>query len=203
MAEPAILDGSGAAVAASASAPAPDRPARIRAALRSVVAERGFHGASMQAVAKAAGVAAGTAYVHYDSKDDLVIDAYRELKAQLSEAAVAGVDLVAEPAERFLAIWANVHRFLAAEPERARFLVQVDVSPYAGVAHQAYLDGHPDDRLAAATADLADRFVDLPPLVLFDLAVGPAIRLVAGGDQLDADALDRLASSCWRAVNVD
>ncbi len=34
-----------------------DRPAAIRRALRDLVAERGFHGASMGAVAKAAGVA--------------------------------------------------------------------------------------------------------------------------------------------------
>ena len=44
--------------------PTTDRPAAIRRALRDLVAERGFHGASMGAVAKEAGVAAGTAYVH-------------------------------------------------------------------------------------------------------------------------------------------
>ena len=49
-----------------------DRPAAIRRALRDLVAERGFHGASMGAVAKEAGVATGTAYVHYESKDELV-----------------------------------------------------------------------------------------------------------------------------------
>ena len=45
----------------------PDRPAAIRAALRRLVARHGFHGASMSAVAREAGVAAGTAYVHYES----------------------------------------------------------------------------------------------------------------------------------------
>ena len=49
-----------------------DRPAAIRRALRNLVADRGFHGASMGAVAKEAGVATGTAYVHYESKEELV-----------------------------------------------------------------------------------------------------------------------------------
>jgi len=178
-----------------------DRPARIRRALRSLVADRGFHGASMQAVARAAGVAAGTAYVHYGSKDELVIDAYRELKAELSAAAVDGVDLALPAPERFLAIWANIHRFLAAEPERARFLLQVDVSPYASTAHEAYVDRHPEDPLGQAVEGVADLLVDLPPLVLFELAVGPAIRLVATGAELGPAALDRLARSCWRAVS--
>jgi len=35
----------------------------------------GFHGASMGAVAREAGVATGTAYTHYASKDDLVLAA--------------------------------------------------------------------------------------------------------------------------------
>ena len=178
-----------------------DRPGRIRQALRRLVAERGFHGASMQAVAKAAGVATGTAYVHYGSKDELVIDAYRELKAELSAAAVVGVEPDQEPAEQFRRLWGNVHRFLAAEPERARFLVQVDVSPYAGPAHQVYLDCHPNDPMTAAVGQLPDLLVDLPPLVLFDLAIGPAVRLVAGGHELDDGALERLSWSCWRAVS--
>lgn len=182
--------------------PEPDRPARIRRALRTLVAERGFHGASMQAVARQAGVAAGTAYVHYDSKDDLVIDAYRELKAELSAAAVVGVDLGLPAAERFLALWHNIHGFLAEAPERARFLLQVDVSPFAVAAHDAALDGNPDDPLVEAMGDVIDRLVDLPPLVQFDLAIGPAIRLVASGDALDPAALDRLARSCWRAVSA-
>jgi TetR/AcrR family transcriptional repressor of multidrug resistance operon len=155
----------------------------------------------MQAVAKAAGVAAGTAYVHYGSKDELVVDAYRELKAELSAAAVHGVDLGLAPADRFNALWHNVYRFLEAEPERARFLLQVDVSPYATAAHDAVVAEHPEDPLGSAMDDVLTLLVDLPPLLLFDLAVGPAIRLVASGDQLDETAVDRLARSCWRAVS--
>lgn len=190
-----------------------DRPARIRLALRQLVGDHGFHGASMSAVAKQAGVAVGTAYVHYDSKDALVIDAYRELKEELLGAAVDGVDLALPAEARFLALWRNVHRYLAAAPERARFLLQVEVSPYAGRAHQAAMEGQDagaaerdgdvgasGDPVSAALADVADRLIDLPPLVQFDLAVGPAIRLVASGQELDEVETDRLARACWRAT---
>jgi AcrR family transcriptional regulator len=50
--------------ATAAKEPKADRAAAVRAALRTLVAERGFHGASMGAVAREAGVATGTAYVH-------------------------------------------------------------------------------------------------------------------------------------------
>jgi AcrR family transcriptional regulator len=157
----------------------------------------------MQAVAREAGVAVGTAYVHYGSKDELVIDAYRELKVALSARAVDGVDLGLPAPDRFLAIWHNIHRYLEEVPDRARFLLQVDTSPYAGPGHRAVLDRHPDDPLAAAMADVADRLVDLPPPVLFDLAIGPAIRLVASGLELTPEDLEGLARCCWRAVGVE
>ena len=52
----------------------------------------GFHGASIGAVAREAGVATGTAYTHYASKDDLVLAAYCETKAQLAAAAMNSLD---------------------------------------------------------------------------------------------------------------
>lgn len=182
----------------------PDRPARIREALRRLVADRGFHGASMQAVAREAGVAVGTAYVHYDSKDQLVVDAYGETKRELVAAAVEGVDPGLPPGERFRVLWRNIHRHLAAAPDRARFLLQVEVSPYGPEAHRAAM-GEPaaGDPVTATFADVAHGLVDLPPLVQFDLAVGPAIRLVASGEELDDAGLDRLARACWRAVIDD
>ncbi|NNF64568.1 MAG: TetR family transcriptional regulator, partial [Acidimicrobiia bacterium] len=50
-----------------------DRAALVRRAVVELVAENGFRGASMAAIAAHAGVATGTAYVHYSSKDELVV----------------------------------------------------------------------------------------------------------------------------------
>ena len=58
-----------------------DKAAAVRSALRRLVAERGLHGTAMAAVAAEAGVATGTTYVHYRSKDDRLVAAYLELKA--------------------------------------------------------------------------------------------------------------------------
>ena len=85
--------------------PPMDRAAAVRSALRSLVARNGFHGASMSAVARQARVATGTAYTHYASKDELVLAAYCETKAQLAAAATAGLDAHAEPGAQFRSIW--------------------------------------------------------------------------------------------------
>lgn len=180
-----------------------DRAAMVRRAFLDLVARHGFHGAGMAAVARRAGVAAGTIYVHYAGKDDLVLAVYREIKRDLAEAAVAGADAAAPARERFGTMWRNVLAHLAADPDRARFLVQVDASPYAAVAHEAVLEDGEDPLLVAAAApDMAVLLTDLPPLVLYELGFAPVVRLVAGGGMaaLDAPALERVIAACWRAV---
>ncbi|MDH3306209.1 MAG: TetR/AcrR family transcriptional regulator [Acidimicrobiia bacterium] len=176
-----------------------DRAALVRRALVELVSELGFRGTSMAAVAERAGVATGTAYVHYPSKDALVLAAYQEGKQDLG-AAVAAIHLPVEPAERFRALWFGVYHHLAGDPVRARFLVQVDSSPMAGLAHDAAVSDNENQLIGAIGGDLMGMFVDLPALVLYDLSLGPAVRLVASGQTLPPDSLDRLASACWRAI---
>jgi AcrR family transcriptional regulator len=183
----------------------PDRAAAVRTALRRLVARHGFHGASMSAVAAEAGVATGTAYVHYRSKDELVLAAYLEVKSDLGRAAVAGLSPAAAraPAEQFRTMWLAIHEHLAADPDRARFLVQVEASPYAGPAHATALEV-PDDPLVAAASDeaVAAHLAPLPLPVLYDLGIGPAVRLAAAGIELAPAALVQVADACWRAITV-
>lgn len=178
-----------------------DRAAAVRTALRALVARKGFHGAAMSAVAAEAGVATGTAYVHYGSKDELVLATYLETKRELGAAAADAVDPRAAPHERFVQLWLALHDHLAADPDRARFLVQVDGSPYARAAHATALAQDGDPLLAqAAAADMAPLLAPLPLELLYDLGFGPAVRLVAGGVALDREQLVIAAQACWRAI---
>lgn len=178
-----------------------DRAGAVRAAFSALVAQHGLHGASMAAVAKLAGVATGTAYVHYSSKDELLYAAYLEVKRELGRAASGAVDPGGGPRERFEQLWQGVYDHLAADRDRARFLVQVDASPYAQAAHERGMAVDGDPLLAAATApDLVALVLPLPPRVLYDLAIGPVVRLVAAGPTLDPEHLRTLRRACWQAI---
>ncbi|HTQ69477.1 MAG TPA: helix-turn-helix domain-containing protein [Solirubrobacteraceae bacterium] len=179
-----------------------DRAAAVRSALRSLVAERGFHGTSMNAVARAAGVATGTAYTYYESKDALVLAAYVEAKAQLGARVIDGVDRRGTAAERFRAIWVGTYRYLAANPECARFLLQVDDSPYRTRAHDAIGEDDPL-RAEASSADLLAELLPLPLDVLYELGVAPAVRLAAAAIHLNRAELDTAAAGCWRAISQE
>jgi len=154
--------------------PGVDRGALVRRAFLELVAERDFH-ASMGAVAERAGVAAGTIYVHHASKHDLVMTVYRDVKRNLSAAAVSAIDPEAAPADRFRAIWRNVLQHVTADPVRARFLVQAEESPYADTARAAVHDGGDPLMAAASAPDMAALRVELPPEHLYDLVFGPVV----------------------------
>src|SRR5689334_20831201 len=77
----------------------PKRDAILRAAI-DVFAERGYFNAQVADVARAAGVAAGTVYLYFKSKDDLLVSIFeRSMREGLAagRAAVADLD---DPRER-------------------------------------------------------------------------------------------------------
>jgi TetR/AcrR family fatty acid metabolism transcriptional regulator len=81
------------------STPGPKRDAILRAAI-DVFAERGFFSSQVADIARAAGVAAGTVYLYFKSKDDLLVSIFdRSMREGLTlgRAAVADLD---DPRER-------------------------------------------------------------------------------------------------------
>jgi len=178
-----------------------DRAAAVRSALRVLVARYGFHGASMSAVARQAGVATGTAYTHYASKDDLVLAAYCETKAELGAAATAGLDAGAEAGAQFRRVWLAAYRHLEQNPEHARFLLQVEHSPYRSAAHQAAIAAGDPLAAQAAQPGIAARLLPLPLEVIYELGLSPAVRLAADETKLTGEQLGEIACACWRAIS--
>ena len=180
-----------------------DRAALVRRALRSLVAEHGFHGASMSAVARHAGVATGTAYTHYASKDALVLAAYRETKEQLGAAATSGLHPSDPPQQRFRQMWLATHRHLAHHPEDARFILQVDHSPYRQGLYAAVIADDEPLLVAVTAPDIAAQMLPLPLEIIWELGLSPAVRLaaIAGEVPLSNEQLAEIAGACWRAVS--
>src|SRR5436190_19113285 len=77
----------------------PKRDAILRAAI-DVFAERGFFNAQVADVARAAGVAAGTVYLYFRSKDDLLVQLFERTTQEAFAEARAAAAEVRDPAER-------------------------------------------------------------------------------------------------------
>jgi AcrR family transcriptional regulator len=178
-----------------------ERAAAVRNAMVEVVGQLGLHGASMSVIARHAGVATGTAYTYYRSKDELLLSAYVEVKQHLAAAAMQGLRDGWTAQRRFQRIWDNTLAHLTVHRGAARFLVQLDGSPLASEAHAAAAASG-DDPLLAETRRPATRrlLIDVPPEVLYDLALGPAVRLAARGLDVSTTQHRRVAAACWRAI---
>lgn len=163
-----------------------------------LVAERGIHGTSMSQVGERAGVATGTAYVHYGSKEDLLIAAFVEVKTKLGEAALEDVDIGDDPRTIFESVWRNSLQYLQNDPAIAEFLLQVEASPLRDAVREALSE---DNLLSEMAANLSSVLVDLPAEILYDLSLAPVVRLVASGRALTGSEVDTLIESCWQAVH--
>ena len=91
----------------SAAARADRRDAILRAAI-DVFASRGFFNAQVADVARAAGVAAGTVYLYFDGKDDLLVSIFeRTMRDAIAEGRTA-VAPVRDPVDQLRTV-ARVH----------------------------------------------------------------------------------------------
>ena len=93
---------------APSTAGAATRDKLMRAAV-AIVAREGMAAATTSAIAAEAGVAEGTLYRHYNSKDDLLIAAYRQMKQEVFVDAAEGVDTTAAPPERLKRTWKAIY----------------------------------------------------------------------------------------------
>src|SRR5438093_7724962 len=109
----------------AAGAPPPKRELILRAAI-DVFAERGFFGAQVADVARAAGIAAGTVYLYFRSKDDLLVSIFeRTMRDGLAEGRKAVAD-VRDPAER-LRRFARLHLARLGHDRKLAIVFQVEL----------------------------------------------------------------------------
>lgn len=96
-----------------------------------LIKEHGFHGTPMSQIAKQAGVAAGTIYHYFDSKETLIVALYIHVKNKLAIAMVAGDDDQKTYKERFFNFMINQYNFYVENENSFIFLEQYVNSPYA------------------------------------------------------------------------
>src|SRR3982751_3269139 len=101
------VSSSAASVRAADPARAGRRDAILRAAI-DVFAGRGYFNAQVADVARAAGIAAGTVYLYFRSKDDLLVSIFEKTMRDAIEDGRAVIEPLRDPIERLAAI-ARVH----------------------------------------------------------------------------------------------
>ena len=108
----------------------PDKKQAIFESTLALIREHGFHGTPMSQIAKNAGVAAGTIYHHFDSKDTLIGELYEHVLNQILNSMLQSDDEHMDYKERFFNFFISHCLFYIEHPNALFFMEQFINSPY-------------------------------------------------------------------------
>ena len=183
------------------------RSALIEASVQ-VVANCGFHGASVDLIADHAGVAAGTVYVHFQGKEDLMLEAYKELERRFLAALMKDYPSQGTIKLRFSHLANRLIRHCLHFPEEFLFADQFLSSPYRKFVSPHYF---PETELSGILRFFREGtekqfFKELPPAILLALAFGPLIQVVrtnsAGYLRMNDEHIPLIIEACWETISL-
>jgi AcrR family transcriptional regulator len=103
------------------------RNAILDAATR-LFAERGLAASPTSEISKLAGVAEGTLFTYFGTKDELINSLYREIKLELADAMMSGFPRKKNVRSRMRHVWDRYVRWGIANPKQRKVLGQLLVS---------------------------------------------------------------------------
>ncbi len=103
---------------------------RIFEATLNLVKEKGFHSMPMSLIAQEASVAAGTIYIYFKNKEELLNQLYLKIKKEYSDALMKGYDKNAPIKDSFELIWRNTLNFQLNRSLEFSYMEQFKNSPF-------------------------------------------------------------------------
>lgn len=185
-----------------------DKRARLLEAALDLYQTRGFDGVAVPEIATKAGVAVGTVYRYFASKEALVNALFRHWKGLYHAVVGAPMPAGVTPRQEFGLYWRRMMEFAVDHPKAIRFL---DLQH-----HAAYLDAE-SQAMARGFRDAADGFArrgreagvirDIDPSLIVPLMWGASAGLVkfsdTDGRTLDARTIVEMEEALWRAIAAD
>ncbi|GAA5042664.1 hypothetical protein GCM10011506_45420 [Marivirga lumbricoides] len=95
-----------------------------------LVQKCGFHGTPMSMIAKNANVAAGTLYLYFESKDELLTALFNYNKKKVETAVDQYLNDETSYKEQFFKIWLHLYKFYITNTEVLKYFEQYINSPY-------------------------------------------------------------------------
>lgn len=105
------------------------RDAILESALK-LITEKGIHNAPISKISKEAGIAAGTVYIYFNSKQEIVDELYRKIKMQLHEQMMLGIKEGESFEDKMYFIWRRAIKYFLNNSMEAKFLNQFDYITY-------------------------------------------------------------------------
>jgi len=163
------------------------RVAIMEAALK-LFTERGFHGTTTAQISKEAGVATGTLFNYFPTKEDLINSLYIEVKGELSRSMGKGIEIESSFQYKMKKLWANLINWGLDNQEKFLFVGQFCSSPYITKftreeVMKEYVFLHELVNEGIKTGEIRDFSEDLT-ISMFYQASRTVVNLILDSDQL-------------------
>jgi len=188
----------------------PDKRSEIVRAGLELIVEHGFQGATMAMIAARAGVAAGTSYLYFESKDVLIKELYREIEGRIRAFLQEGYSTEMPFQKQFLHIGTKLLQYCIDNNLDFRYLEQFHNSPYGVACRRDEILGKPENTDIFKNFFLQGRdqqvIRNLPLVVLFALAFGPLLLVardhILGFIMLDDSLIEQIVTACWDSLKL-
>lgn len=173
---------------------------KLRRAVIEEAVAKGFAATGVAGVVARAKVSAGTIYVHFDNKDDMLRQVYMDLKSEFHEQVTAPRHLT-DAKQMIHGMWRAMFDFVRADPKGFLFLESGSTAGILTDAQKSAADGY-----AADIAQLLQRGIDsgvladLDPKLLSLLLVAPAMQLARGAALSDRPITDEIVEQTFDRV---
>jgi TetR/AcrR family transcriptional regulator, multidrug resistance operon repressor len=170
--------------------------------------DHGFHGTSMQMIAKAAGIAAGTVYLHFPSKEVLIRTLYRHALLDMLSSLLKGNEQTLEPFLQYRNFWLNAYHELKEKQTLVHFKDLYERSPFYSEEDRLWADEQwqPIEKFYQKGID-SGLFRKMPTCMLGFLSLGSVLSISQTQRitpfEMTADLEEQLIQASWRAILAD
>ncbi|MBT2131116.1 TetR/AcrR family transcriptional regulator [Aliiroseovarius lamellibrachiae] len=181
-----------------------DTRKKLRDALVAEVVENGISSVNIARIVERAKVSAGTVYVHFENKDDMLRQIYIELKAEF-HGSITQHRAETDSARLVREMWFGMFRFVRDRPHDFLFLDYAAAAKILLPEQQVISDGYADDIAALLRRGVDDgTLADLDPGLLSLLLVAPAMQLARGavlsGQQIPEPLIAKAFDRVWLSI---
>ncbi len=185
-----------------------DKKAAILNATLDLITTNGIHATPMSEVAKQAGVAAGTIYHYFESKNELINELYGTLKQQMGSALMRNTDSVTSIKDRFFRFWINLYEFFVQNPREFDFLENYAQSPVVNESVKKENEIHYQPVIVFLAEGiqkgvLRDMPVELMTALVYGNVVATAKLHLYGGFSMQPSYLQQAMQASWDGIRIN
>ncbi|TCP94681.1 TetR family transcriptional regulator [Cricetibacter osteomyelitidis] len=182
-----------------------DMTNQIFAATERLMAEHGLHYLSMHKIAKEAGISAGSIYVYFKNKEELLELLVRNIFDTFQQELTKNWDPEAEPFQQYRQLWLNLWNVLLNRPSFTLNMSQYQSLPnFHKIVRECKSNEQDQWHIFCKQAIERQVLVDLPTDILWILSLEGAIHLayyaVLENKTYSTALLETIIERSWRSI---